>query len=857
MQKEQGFDLNQKIIFLIMIFSIIIVIHSVNSVFAQESSTIEVEVKYTNGDKASFEELKIVAYQDFNKDPIVIQKMTSNPDFITVPKNHKYKIEIYSNDIFGDVQYIQLNNNSEKIEIKIPLSGGIKFEVYYKNGQIPINESTVIIKSMNNVELRRGITNDQGETIRYWIQSTVKENDYYIADVYLGEIFLKSFYPIRIQAGVSVDQKIITDIPKIVEELITINLFDGVNKITSKDGDYSIVLKDNEGNEITNSNVNFRGDAQFSNLKSGTYKVIINTNNKNEEKLWPQTNIHIIGDSNKFSIFKNSENVLKKEKPFHTCNCIAFRLDDIQDYWLADTQVELIKLFSEKNIPLTIGIVGSNIGEDNRIVDIIKENLKKNTIEIANHSWNNEVLTNLDKNTQEKYILDTNQNISKIFDVTPTTFIAPENRYDDGVIEILKTVGFSHFSSHIVEKSYPKIDGESFFITPAVTETAVLDYAIGKWNISENEKIMKDIIKSLDDNGYAVIMMHPQDFSSNEVEENSSPNQKLISNLRSLLDDVSQLDSKLVKITDIKPTTSVNVGNPVTETEVLEESMIDSCNCIAFRLDDVQDYWLNDIQINIMKTFIENKIPLTIGIIANAFGNDQKILEVVKNDINEKHYLEIATRGVGLTSFTNFNKTDQSKNLKESQDNIESILGIRPQVFLPPNNKFNEDTFEILKENNITHISSSLTNGDSPPFEFKNKEFYRFPQITSTGKYNPSINLFERISNESIFAESIQSIRNYGFAVISIHPQEFSTIVNSTYTNSVNQEQINELEELIKKFNDTGYKIVPIGKINSNLIILLPEWIKNNAGWWADGIIDDKTFVQGIEYLVKNGIITY
>ena len=36
---------------------------------------------------------------------------------------------------------------------------------------------------------------------------------------------------------------------------------------------------------------------------------------------------------------------------------------------------------------------------------------------------------------------------------------------------------------------------------------------------------------------------------------------------------------------------------------------------------------------------------------------------------------------------------------------------------------------------------------------------------------------------------------------------------------------------------------------------VIPNWIKNNAGWWADGIIDDSTFVSGIEYLVKSGII--
>jgi len=35
----------------------------------------------------------------------------------------------------------------------------------------------------------------------------------------------------------------------------------------------------------------------------------------------------------------------------------------------------------------------------------------------------------------------------------------------------------------------------------------------------------------------------------------------------------------------------------------------------------------------------------------------------------------------------------------------------------------------------------------------------------------------------------------------------------------------------------------------------IPSWIKNNAGWWADGSIDDSSFVQGIQYLIKEGIM--
>ncbi len=35
----------------------------------------------------------------------------------------------------------------------------------------------------------------------------------------------------------------------------------------------------------------------------------------------------------------------------------------------------------------------------------------------------------------------------------------------------------------------------------------------------------------------------------------------------------------------------------------------------------------------------------------------------------------------------------------------------------------------------------------------------------------------------------------------------------------------------------------------------IPEWIKNNAGWWADGAIGDSDFVLGIQFLIKEGIM--
>ena len=36
---------------------------------------------------------------------------------------------------------------------------------------------------------------------------------------------------------------------------------------------------------------------------------------------------------------------------------------------------------------------------------------------------------------------------------------------------------------------------------------------------------------------------------------------------------------------------------------------------------------------------------------------------------------------------------------------------------------------------------------------------------------------------------------------------------------------------------------------------MIPDWIKSNAGWWADGQIDDSSFVSGLQWLISNGIM--
>jgi len=60
--------------------------------------------------------------------------------------------------------------------------------------------------------------------------------------------------------------------------------------------------------------------------------------------------------------------------------------------------------------------------------------------------------------------------------------------------------------------------------------------------------------------------------------------------------------------------------------------------------------------------------------------------------------------------------------------------------------------------------------------------------------------------------------------------------------------QKNFIELITKEFPYFDTKAVPTNKI--------PEWVKNNAKWWSEGQIDDDSFIQGIQFLIKEKVMT-
>ena len=150
----------------------------------------------------------------------------------------------------------------------------------------------------------------------------------------------------------------------------------------------------------------------------------------------------------------------------------------------------------------------------------------------------------------------------------------------------------------------------------------------------------------------------------------------------------------------------------------------------------------------------------------------------------------------------------------------------------PENNSANNFTVDINTD------QESYTLGDSVLF------------TGSVNKYDEDrslrITVFDTSKNLIITKKT--PVDNYGkFSYTVDLNEKFSDgkyIVKSQYGNS--KSTVKTSSFMITAGNESS--------VTSNTSEI-PVWIKNNAGWWADGSIDDDSFVQGIQFLVQEGFM--
>ena len=132
----------------------------------------------------------------------------------------------------------------------------------------------------------------------------------------------------------------------------------------------------------------------------------------------------------------------------------------------------------------------------------------------------------------------------------------------------------------------------------------------------------------------------------------------------------------------------------------------------------------------------------------------------------------------------------------------------------------------------------------------KDREFWIIRELINIAIFENSIGTNEESNATLIDAKKYALLKN-------LDERIFVELI-SVFTKINNLDQAKELLNLMKPGYEKSRAMSLIGKelaIKKNISDNIPSWIKNNAGWWAAGMIPDEDFVSGIKFLIENGII--
>jgi hypothetical protein len=127
-----------------------------------------------------------------------------------------------------------------------------------------------------------------------------------------------------------------------------------------------------------------------------------------------------------------------------------------------------------------------------------------------------------------------------------------------------------------------------------------------------------------------------------------------------------------------------------------------------------------------------------------------------------------------------------------------------------------------------------------------------------------TINQTVTVHEEFIFNKDFKYLMNANFSAYvngvmlddrTLTVDDYSSYKQRIIHIVINQSDLLELLEQNKNTKKMEFVLVPTNSVQKIAEYSIPQWIKNNAKWWSEDQIDDKTFASGIEFLMKEGII--
>ena len=253
-----------------------------------------------------------------------------------------------------------------------------------------------------------------------------------------------------------------------------------------------------------------------------------------------------------------------------------------------------------------------------------------------------------------------------------------------------------------------------------------------------------------------------------------------------------------------------------------------NCNCVVFRIDDIQDYWIRSAQLVVLNQFIDRNQSLTLGIVMRDIGNDTEIVNKVREGHNAGLF-ELAVHGWNHTDYTKLSEEEQRTSMYDANRKMSALFGNTSEIFFPPLNAFNNDTINAMQQAGMTildansssfdelQLNSYNESGTPPSLQTLSKDFFYIPSTISFKDYYQDQPFKNSVQN--IFNNVTQSINTNGYAVIIIHPQDFVKIENGTFTETLDENETNDLSRLIDLILSNNIRLGSFSEVTGEIEI--------------------------------------
>jgi len=179
---------------------------------------------------------------------------------------------------------------------------------------------------------------------------------------------------------------------------------------------------------------------------------------------------------------------------------------------------------------------------------------------------------------------------------------------------------------------------------------------------------------------------------------------------------------------------------------------------------------------------------------------------------------------------------------------------------LVPQGNVEKNSFDVSFDNGYRAIISwdaQYGIGDEIPFEFSffdNNGGLVKDVIYAFGLVNPQGEQFNIVTGDTpeefVGVKSVEGIATHKITISDDGLYTLNLVL--TGEGFSNYDEFLQASQKFEVGVSTTSSFIP----TPSQSVSIPEWVKNNAKWWSEGGIDDNTFATGIEFMIKQGIIS-